>query len=78
MYDVLTNGIRVKINNQRGESPIINNRMKTYKIQSRETGTFIEGGLTYDEAVERVIKFEDADEATGTFEPDFYEIEEEE
>ena len=52
--------------------------MKTYKIQSRETGTFIEGGLTYDEAVERTIKFEDADEANGTFEPDFYEIEEEE
>lgn len=52
--------------------------MKTYKIQSRETGTFIEGGLTYDESVEIVKKFEDADEATGTFEPDFYEIEEEE
>ena len=52
--------------------------MKTYKIQSREKGTFIEGGLTYDEAVERTIKFEDADEANGTFEPYFYEIEEEE
>ena len=52
--------------------------MKTYKITSRESGTEIESGLTYDEAVEMVIGFEYYDEAAGTFEPDFYEIEEDE
>ena len=55
-----------------------NTVMKTYKITSRESGTEIESGLTYDEAVEMVIGFEDDDEAAGTFEPDFYEIEEDE
>ena len=52
--------------------------MKTYKITCRETGTEIESGLTYDEAVERVEKFEEDDETTGSFEPYFYEIDEDE
>ena len=51
--------------------------MKNYKIQDREAGNVIETGLTYEEAVNLLAKFEEEDKQDGTYTPDFYEIAEE-
>ena len=51
--------------------------MKTFKIQDREAGNFIEGGLSYEEAVEQVRSHESEDKNDGNYTVDFYEIVEE-
>lgn len=48
-----------------------------YRIQDVETGTKIEGGLTYEEAKEELALFEKMDIEEGIYKPDFYEIVEE-
>ena len=48
--------------------------MNTYKIQDREAGNFIEGGLTYLEALNRVNEYEIQDIEEDIYTPNFYEI----
>ena len=51
--------------------------MKTFKIQDSEAGNFIEGGLSYEEAVQQVKEHEIEDKNDGNYTEDFYEIVEE-
>lgn len=51
--------------------------MKIYTA-NKETGMFIEECGTILEALEKIKEYEAADEREGTFEPDFYDIVDEE
>ena len=48
-----------------------------YIVRDREAGNWIERGLTYNEATDKVKQFEEQDRAAGWYSPDFYEIVEE-
>ena len=55
--------------------------MKTYKEQCRETGEVFEKGLTFERAEETLQAFlldDMLDCEVGDYDPDFYEIREEE
>lgn len=46
-----------------------------YYTASRESGDFIEGFETYEEAVRAIEGYEQMDKDDGIFKPDFYEVE---
>jgi hypothetical protein len=48
--------------------------MIMYQIQCRESGDPIEEFMTYEEAMQKVIEYESADEKEGIYEPNFYTI----
>jgi hypothetical protein len=48
--------------------------MKTYKIQIRESGEVMEGGLTLIEATEIVNSYVREDKSDEVYIPDFYQI----
>ena len=48
--------------------------VRIFKIQDREAGNVIEKGLTYEEAVDLLEKFEEEDKNDGTYTENFYEI----
>lgn len=49
-----------------------------YIIRDREAGNVIAKFVTYEEAIMELNKYEEEDRRDGTYEPDFYEIIEEE
>lgn len=48
--------------------------MKNYKIQDRETGSFIDEFDTLQEAKNMKANYESQDKQVGSYAPDFYEI----
>jgi hypothetical protein len=56
------------------------NKMKEYKFKiiCRESGDSIEGASTIEEAEKIIEDYEKTDKNEGNYEPDFYEIVEEE
>lgn len=52
--------------------------MKKYYTADRETGTFIDEFDTYAEAEKAIEQYEKDDKKNGVFEPDFYDIVDEE
>ena len=47
---------------------------KSYYTADRETGTHIEKFATYQEAMDAIRRYEEADQADGSFTPGFYDI----
>jgi len=54
-----------------------NEKLKTFKIQCKETGALMETGLSLQSAEKQVASHEEEDKADDTYTLDFYEIVEE-